>query len=116
LLTLCEGNSVITETVFENRLGHVPELIRMGAHIKVKGNHAVIRGVPFLSGAPVSGTDLRASAALVVAALAAEGQTTISGLQYLDRGYENIEAKLRGLGARVERVQGQPSPVLAGVS
>jgi UDP-N-acetylglucosamine 1-carboxyvinyltransferase len=116
LLTLCEGNSVITETVFENRLGHVPELIRMGAHIKVRGNHAVIRGVPFLSGAPVSGTDLRASAALVVAALAAEGQTTISGLQYLDRGYENIEAKLRGLGARVERIQGQASPVLVGVS
>jgi UDP-N-acetylglucosamine 1-carboxyvinyltransferase len=112
LLTLCEGNSVITETVYENRLGHVPELIRMGAHIKVKGNHAVVRGVPFLSGAPVSGTDLRASAALVVAALAAEGQTTISGLQYLDRGYENIEAKLRGLGARVERIQPQSSPLV----
>ncbi len=112
LLTLCEGNSVITETVYENRLGHVPELIRMGAHIKVKGNHAVVRGVPFLSGAPVSGTDLRASAALVVAALAAEGQTTISGLQYLDRGYENIEAKLRGLGARVERIQSQGSSLV----
>ncbi|MGB8701142.1 MAG: UDP-N-acetylglucosamine 1-carboxyvinyltransferase [Thermosynechococcaceae cyanobacterium] len=116
LLTLCEGNSVITETVFENRLGHVPELIRMGAHIRVKGNHAVIQGVPFLSGAPVSGTDLRASAALVVAALAAEGQTTISGLQYLDRGYENIESKLRGLGARVERVQSLQTASLAGVS
>jgi UDP-N-acetylglucosamine 1-carboxyvinyltransferase len=113
LLTLCEGNSVITETVFENRLGHVPELIRMGAHIKVKGNHAVVRGVPFLSGAPVSGTDLRASAALVVAALAAEGQTTISGLQYLDRGYENIEAKLRGLGARIERRHVSNTPTLA---
>jgi UDP-N-acetylglucosamine 1-carboxyvinyltransferase len=112
LLTLCEGNSVITETVYENRLGHVPELMRMGAHIKVKGNHAVVRGVPFLSGAPVSGTDLRASAALVVAALAAEGQTTISGLQYLDRGYENIEAKLRGLGARVERIQSQGSSLV----
>ena len=105
LLTLCEGNSMITETVFENRLGHVPELIRMGADIRVKGSHAVIRGVPFLSGAPVSGTDLRASAALVVAGLAARGQTTISGLQYLDRGYENMESKLRGLGARVERIQ-----------
>jgi UDP-N-acetylglucosamine 1-carboxyvinyltransferase len=116
LLTLCEGNSVITETVFENRLGHVPELIRMGAHIKVKGNHAVIRGVPFLSGAPVSGTDLRASAALVVAALAAEGMTTISGLQYLDRGYDNIEAKLRGLGARVERSQVPQVPALARVA
>jgi UDP-N-acetylglucosamine 1-carboxyvinyltransferase len=105
LLTLCEGNSMITETVFENRLGHVPELIRMGADIRVKGNNAVVRGVPFLSGAPVSGTDLRASAALVVAGLAAKGQTTITGLQYLDRGYENIEQKLRGLGARIERIQ-----------
>jgi UDP-N-acetylglucosamine 1-carboxyvinyltransferase len=105
LLTVCEGNSMIAETVFENRLGHVPELIRMGADIRVKGSHAVIRGVPFLSGAPVSGTDLRASAALVVAGLAATGQTTISGLQYLDRGYENIEQKLRGLGARIERIQ-----------
>jgi UDP-N-acetylglucosamine 1-carboxyvinyltransferase len=85
----------------------------MGAHIKVKGNHAVVRGVPFLSGAPVSGTDLRASAALVVAALAAEGQTTISGLQYLDRGYENIEAKLRGLGARIERSHVSNTPTLA---
>ncbi len=112
LLTLCEGNSVITETVFENRLGHVPELIRMGADIRVKGNNAVIRGVPFLSGAPVTGTDLRASAAMVVAGLAAKGQTTIAGLQYLDRGYENIEAKLRGLGARVERISGQPIPTV----
>ncbi len=112
LLTLCEGNSVITETVFENRLGHVPELIRMGADIRVKGNNAVIRGVPFLSGAPVTGTDLRASAAMVVAGLAAKGQTTIAGLQYLDRGYENIEEKLRGLGARVERISGQPMPTV----
>ena len=109
LLTLCEGNSMITETVFENRLGHVPELIRMGADIRVKGSHAVIRGVPFLSGAPVSGTDLRASAALVVAGLAARGQTTISGLQYLDRGYEKMESKLRGLGARIERIQSSDS-------
>ncbi len=116
LLTLCEGNSVVSETVYENRLGHVPELIRMGAHIKVKGNHAVVRGVPFLSGAPVSGTDLRASAALVVAALGAEGQTTISGLQYLDRGYENIEAKLRGLGARVERILPQQAASMAAVA
>jgi UDP-N-acetylglucosamine 1-carboxyvinyltransferase len=114
LLTVCEGDSLITETVFENRLGHVPELIRMGADIRVKGNHAVIRGVPFLSGAPVSGTDLRASAALVVAALAAQGQTTISGLQYLDRGYENIEAKLRGLGARIERIQPNSATSLVG--
>ncbi len=104
LLTLCEGNSLVTETVYENRMGHVAELVRMGADIRVKGNHAAIRGVPFLSAAPVTGTDLRASAAMVVAALAAEGKTTIQGLHHLDRGYSNIEEKLRGLGARIERV------------
>lgn len=107
LLTLSEGNSVVTETVFENRLGHVPELVRMGADIRVKGNIAVIHGVPFLSGAPVTGTDLRATAALVVAALAAKGKTSIEGLQHLDRGYSDFEQKLRGLGARIERV---PAP------
>ncbi|MCM1982660.1 UDP-N-acetylglucosamine 1-carboxyvinyltransferase [Lyngbya confervoides] len=104
LLTLCEGSSLVTETVYENRLGHVPELVRMGANIKVKGNHAAIQGVPFLSAAPVTGTDLRASAAMVVAALAAEGKTVVQGLHHLDRGYANIEAKLRGLGAKIERV------------
>jgi UDP-N-acetylglucosamine 1-carboxyvinyltransferase len=105
LLTLSEGSSVVTETVYENRLGHVPELQRLGADIRVKGNTAFIQGVPLLSGAPVTGTDLRASAALVVAALAAQGKTTIQGLHHLDRGYDNIEAKLRGLGARIERVK-----------
>ena len=105
LLTLVDGSSVITETVFENRLGHVPELVRMGADIRVKGNNAVIHGVPLLSGAPVTGTDLRASAALVVAGLAAQGKTTIQGLQHLDRGYDNIEHKLRQLGARVQRIE-----------
>jgi len=105
LLTLSDGNSVVTETVFENRLGHVAELVRMGADIRVKGNVAVIQGVPLLSGAPVTGTDLRATAALVVAALAAKGKTSIDGLQHLDRGYSNFEQKLRGLGARIERVQ-----------
>jgi UDP-N-acetylglucosamine 1-carboxyvinyltransferase len=105
LLTLVDGNSMITETVFENRLGHVPELVRMGADIRVKGNTAVIQGVPLLSGAPVTGTDLRASAALVIAGLAARGKTTIQGLHHLDRGYDNIEHKLRQLGARVERIQ-----------
>ncbi len=106
LLTLCEGNSLISETVFENRLTHVPELNRMGADIRIKGNHAVIRGVPLLSGAPVVATDLRAAAALVVAGLAAEGKTTIHSLHHLDRGYENIEAKLRQLGAKLQRVDG----------
>lgn len=104
LLTLSEGDSVITETVFENRLGHVPELNRMGADIRVKGNNAIVRGVPILSGAPVMATDLRASAALVLAALAAEGKTTIQGLHHLDRGYYNLEAKLRQLGAKIQRV------------
>jgi len=105
LLSRSEGDSVITETVFENRLRHVAELNRMGADIRVKGNNAIIRGVPILSGAPVVATDLRASAALVVAALAAEGKTTIQGLHHLDRGYDNLEGKLRQLGAKLQRVQ-----------
>jgi UDP-N-acetylglucosamine 1-carboxyvinyltransferase len=104
LLTLANGSSVITETVFENRLRHVSELSRMGADIRVNGNTAIVRGVPFLSGAPVQATDLRASAALVVAALAAEGKTIIQGLHHLDRGYENLEWKLQQVGARLERV------------
>jgi UDP-N-acetylglucosamine 1-carboxyvinyltransferase len=103
LLTLAEGNSVISETLFENRLQHVAELNRMGADIRLKGNIAIVRGVPKLSGAPVQGTDLRASAALVIAGLAAEGMTTVKGLNHLDRGYDNIEAKLRGLGAKIQR-------------
>ena len=107
LLTKSEGDSVITETVFENRLGHVAELNRMGADIRVKGKHALIRGVSLLSGAPVVATDLRASAALVLAALAADGKTTIQGLHHLDRGYDNLEAKLRQLGAKLQRVQDQ---------
>lgn len=106
LLTLSDGDSVITETVFENRLRHVAELNRMGADIRVKGNHAIIRGVPKLSAAPVVATDLRASAALVLAALAAEGMTTIQGLHHLDRGYDNLEMKLRQLGAKIHRVTG----------
>jgi len=104
LLTLSDGDSVITETVFENRLRHVAELNRMGADIRVKGNHAIVRGVSMLSGAPVVATDLRASAALVLAALAAEGKTTIQGLHHLERGYEQLELKLLHLGARLQRV------------
>ena len=105
LLTLSEGDSVITETVFENRLRHVAELNRMGADIRVKGNNALVRGVSKLSGAPVVATDLRASAALVLAALAAEGMTSIQGLHHLDRGYENLEGKLLALGARLHRIK-----------
>jgi UDP-N-acetylglucosamine 1-carboxyvinyltransferase len=105
LLTKSEGDSVITETVFENRLSHVAELNRMGADIRVKGNNAIVRGVPILSGAPVVATDLRASAALVLAALAADGKTTIQRLHHLDRGYDNLEGKLRQLGVKLQRVQ-----------
>jgi UDP-N-acetylglucosamine 1-carboxyvinyltransferase len=104
LLTLAEGNSVISETVFENRLRHVAELNRMGADIRVKGNHAIVKGVSKLSGAPVMATDLRASAALVLAGLAAEGTTIVQGLHHLDRGYENLEGKLLQLGAKLRRV------------
>jgi UDP-N-acetylglucosamine 1-carboxyvinyltransferase len=104
LLAVSAGNSVITETVFENRLQHVAELQRMGANIQVKGNNAIIQGVTKLSGAKVMATDLRASAALVVAGLFAEGMTTVEGLHHLDRGYENIEQKLRNLGAKIDRV------------
>lgn len=104
LLTVSEGNSVVTETVFENRLRHVAELKRMGADIKIKGNSAVIHGVPQLSGAPVMATDLRASAALIIAGLAGKGTTIIQGLQHLDRGYENIEAKFQSLGAKIRRI------------
>jgi UDP-N-acetylglucosamine 1-carboxyvinyltransferase len=104
LLSICEGNSIVTETVFENRLHHVAELQRMGANIKVKGHNAIIQGVHQLSGAPITGSDLRASAAMVLAGLAAEGKTIVRGLQHLDRGYENIEAKLRGIGAKIERI------------
>ncbi len=103
LLTLSEGNSVVKETVFENRLQHVAELCRMGANIRLKGNVAIVTGVPMLSGAPVTATDLRASAALVLAGLAAKGETKIKGLHHLDRGYDRIEHKLRKLGANIYR-------------
>ncbi len=105
LLTLAEGNSVITEMMFENRLQHVAELQRMGANIKTKGNMAIVGGMPFLSGAPVMATDLRASAALVLAGLAAQGKTTVQQLRHLDRGYEQLDEKLRNLGAKIERIE-----------
>lgn len=104
LLSISKGNSVISETVFENRLRHVAELQRMGTNIRVKGHHAIVQGVSSISGAPVMATDLRASAALVLAGLAAEGKTTVRGLHHLDRGYEDLEHKLRGLGAELERI------------
>ena len=103
LMSLCDGNSLITETVFENRLRHVAELNRMGADIRLNGNCAIIKGVPRLSGAPVLATDLRASAALVLAGLAADGITVLQGLHHLDRGYESLETKFRELGANIVR-------------
>jgi UDP-N-acetylglucosamine 1-carboxyvinyltransferase len=106
LLSIAEGDSVINETVFENRLRHASELNRLGADIRVKGNTAFVRGVPMLSGAPVIGTDLRAAAALVVAGLVANGKTTIQGLHYLDRGYDRLDLKLQQLGAKIQRVKG----------
>jgi UDP-N-acetylglucosamine 1-carboxyvinyltransferase len=104
LMAVAEGASMITETIFENRFMHVPELNRMGAKINAHGSSAIIRGVKQLSGAPVMATDLRASFSLVLAALAAEGDTTISRVYHLDRGYEAVEQKLAACGARIERV------------
>ncbi|GAB3377768.1 UDP-N-acetylglucosamine 1-carboxyvinyltransferase [Lysobacter fragariae] len=101
---VAEGVGVINETIFENRFMHVNELLRLGADIRVDGHTAVVRGVPKLSGAPVMATDLRASASLILAGLVAEGETTIDRIYHLDRGYENIEEKLSGLGARIRRI------------
>ncbi len=106
LMSVAEGTSVITENIFENRFMHVAELRRMGADISVEGPTAVVRGRPKLSGAPVMATDLRASASLVLAGLRAEGKTTISRVYHLDRGYERLEKKLKGLGAKIRRVKG----------
>jgi UDP-N-acetylglucosamine 1-carboxyvinyltransferase len=103
VLTVAEGSSVVIEQVFENRFMHVPELQRLGADISVSGRSAHIRGVPGLMGAPVMATDLRASAGLIVAALAAEGDTVVNRVYHIDRGYERIEAKLRALGADITR-------------
>ncbi len=104
LMCLAGGTSVINETIFENRFTHVAELRRMGADIVIEGRSAVVKGVSKLSGAPVMATDLRASASLVLAGLAAEGQTVVSRIYHLDRGYESIERKLSALGADIKRV------------
>ncbi|RNF86052.1 UDP-N-acetylglucosamine 1-carboxyvinyltransferase [Montanilutibacter psychrotolerans] len=101
---IADGVGVINETIFENRFMHVNELLRLGADIRVDGHTAVVRGVAGLSGAPVMATDLRASASLILAGLVAEGETIIDRIYHLDRGYENIEEKLSGLGARIRRV------------
>ena len=106
LLATATGTSMVVENIFENRLQHVAELQRMGACIRMQGNTACIEGVARLSGAPVQGTDLRASAAMVLAGLAAEGTTTVRGLEYLDRGYSQLEQKLNAVGAKIERICG----------
>jgi len=103
LMALARGSSVITETVFESRFLHVLELQRMGADIRIEGNHAVVTGVERLSGAPVMASDLRASACLILAGLAAEGETRVSRVYHLDRGYARLDAKLAGLGVQVRR-------------
>ncbi|NVK48024.1 MAG: UDP-N-acetylglucosamine 1-carboxyvinyltransferase [Rhodobacteraceae bacterium] len=105
LLCTAEGTSVLEETIFENRFMHAPELIRMGANIEVHGGHATVHGVDKLKGAPVMATDLRASVSLILAGLAAEGETVVSRVYHLDRGYEFIERKLSGIGAQVERIK-----------
>jgi len=102
---IADGTSTITDTIYVDRFSHVPELARMGADIHMQNNVAIVKGVERLSGAPVMATDIRASAALVLAALAAEGETRISRIYHLDRGYEAFDAKLGGLGARVQRVK-----------
>ncbi|HEY9552333.1 UDP-N-acetylglucosamine 1-carboxyvinyltransferase [Allosphingosinicella sp.] len=104
MLSLADGTSLLTETIFENRYMHVPELARMGADIEVRGRSAVVRGVDRLIGAPVMATDLRASMSLVIAGLAAEGETQVSRIYHLDRGYERLEEKLQAVGADIERV------------
>jgi UDP-N-acetylglucosamine 1-carboxyvinyltransferase len=104
LMSVAEGAAMVTETIFENRFMHVPELNRMGARINVHGSSAIVRGVPALSGAPVMATDLRASVSLVLAGLAAKGETIVNRVYHLDRGYEAVEQKLAACGARIERV------------
>ena len=106
MLCLAEGTSVLEERIFENRFMHAPELVRMGAHIDVHGGIATVHGVDKLRGAPVMATDLRASVSLILAGLAAEGETIVNRVYHLDRGYEHVEDKLSAVGARIERVSG----------
>jgi UDP-N-acetylglucosamine 1-carboxyvinyltransferase len=105
LMTQAEGIAMITETIFENRFMHAQELARMGANIRLDGRRAIVAGPSRLSGAQVIASDLRASASLVLAALAANGETAIDRVYHIDRGYENIETKLAGVGARIKRMK-----------
>ena len=104
LMSLSDSSSIVTDTVYHDRFSHIPELVRLGANIKVEKNTAFIRGVDKLAGAPVMSTDIRASAALFIAALAAKGETEISRIYHIDRGYEKIEQKFLGLGADIQMV------------
>ncbi|WP_170447005.1 UDP-N-acetylglucosamine 1-carboxyvinyltransferase [Ruegeria arenilitoris] len=106
LMCTAEGTSVLEERIFENRFMHAPELVRMGAQIEVHGGTATVTGVERLKGAPVMATDLRASVSLILAGLAAEGETTVSRVYHLDRGYEHVVRKLEGVGAKIERIKG----------
>ena len=106
LMSVADGASMVTETIFENRFMHVSELNRMGARINVHGASAIVRGVTGLSGAPVMATDLRASLSLILAGLAAQGETIVNRVYHLDRGYEAVEQKLAACGADIERIPG----------
>ncbi len=104
MLSVADGVAIVTENLFAGRFKYVSELIRMGADIRTEGRHAVVRGVERLSGAPVRASDIRAGAALVVAGLAAEGETVVADAEHIDRGYEDLPGRLRSLGAQVSRV------------
>ena len=106
-MTIAKGTSTVTDTIYHDRFAHVPEITRLGANIEMKDNAAVIRGVKNLSGTKVMSTDLRASAALILAALKADGITEVLRVYHLDRGYEAIEKKLSSLGASISRVAGE---------
>jgi len=105
LMTVADGAAMVTESIFENRFMHVPELARMGANVTLHGASALVRGVGSLTGAPVMATDLRASVSLVLAGLAASGETIVNRIYHLDRGYERVEEKLAACGAEIERVR-----------
>jgi UDP-N-acetylglucosamine 1-carboxyvinyltransferase len=102
---ISHGHAKVTETIFENRFMHVNELVRLGANIQIDGKVSVIEGIEKLSGATVMATDLRASASLVIAGLVADGETVVDRIYHLDRGYDQMEAKLRGIGADIERIK-----------
>jgi UDP-N-acetylglucosamine 1-carboxyvinyltransferase len=107
LMAIAKGTSTVTDTIYHDRFAHVPEIVRLGANIEMKDNAAIIRGVRTLSGTKVMSTDLRASAALILAALKSEGETEVLRVYHLDRGYEAIEKKLSSLGASITRVAGE---------